>query len=59
MWAAVNGRIFFLNDVLVKHRKHDSNLSPEKHLSFKTIFKIRNYLFVQIITAIYRRTFKK
>jgi glycosyltransferase involved in cell wall biosynthesis len=58
VWAAVNGHIFFLNDVLVKHRKHDSNISPEKHLSFKTIFKIRNYLFVQILTAIYRRALK-
>ncbi|MCP2501618.1 MAG: glycosyltransferase family 2 protein [Deltaproteobacteria bacterium] len=55
VWAAVNGRIFFLNDVLAKHRKHDSNLSPEKHLSYKTIFKFRNYLTLQIIIAIYRR----
>jgi glycosyltransferase involved in cell wall biosynthesis len=55
VWAAVNGRIFFLKDVLVKHRRHDSNLSPEKHLSFRTILSLRSKYILQIITAIYRR----
>lgn len=52
--SAVNGRIFFLNDVLIRHRKHNSNISPEKHLSFKTILWLRGKFILQIITAIYR-----
>jgi glycosyltransferase involved in cell wall biosynthesis len=55
VWAAINGRIFFLHDALVKYRQHDTNLTPKRHLPLKTILKLRIKLILQIFTAIYRR----
>jgi glycosyltransferase involved in cell wall biosynthesis len=55
IWAAINGSVFFLHDILVKHRKHDSNLTPDRHLSIKAIIVSRYKLFIQIVELAYRR----
>lgn len=55
VWAAINGRILFLDDALVKYRLHDSNLSPKKHLPLKTILILRKKLILQIVIAMCRR----
>jgi glycosyltransferase involved in cell wall biosynthesis len=54
-WAAINGHVFFLDKALIKYRRHNSNISPLKRFSFKTILLLRYKLFLQICTAIYRR----
>jgi glycosyltransferase involved in cell wall biosynthesis len=57
VWAAVNGRVLFIEDALVKHRKHHSNITPERRFPFDTILRLRSKYLMQIVTAIYRRIF--
>lgn len=57
VWAAMNGRIFFLRDKLVKYRRHESNVSPQQHFPLTTILKLRFKLTLQICEAIKRRMF--
>jgi hypothetical protein len=54
-WAAVNGKVYFLRDALVKYRKHGLNLTPGAHLSLGTIIGFRCRLILQIFIAIFRR----
>jgi glycosyltransferase involved in cell wall biosynthesis len=55
VWAAVNGQVFFLDEALIKYRRHDSNLSRLKRFPFTTILLLRYKLLLQICTATYRR----
>lgn len=55
VWAAVNGQVFFLDEALIKYRRHDSNLSRLKRFPFTTILLLRYKLLLQICTAMYRR----
>lgn len=55
VWAAVNGHIFFLDEALIKYRRHDSNISRLNRFPFKTILLLRYKMFLQICTATYRR----
>lgn len=55
VWAAVNGCVFFLDEPLIKYRRHDSNTSPLKSFPVQTILLLRYKLFLQICTAIHRR----
>lgn len=55
IWAAVNGQVFFLDEDLIKLRRHESNVSPLRSFPFKTILVFRYKLFLQICMAIYRR----
>ncbi len=57
VWAALNGQIFFLQDKLVKYRKHEFNLTPKQRQSISSILKRRSQLILQIFEAIYRRVF--
>jgi glycosyltransferase involved in cell wall biosynthesis len=55
VWAAVNGHIFFLEEALIKYRRHDANISRLKRFPFATILLLRYKLLLQICTAAYRR----
>jgi glycosyltransferase involved in cell wall biosynthesis len=55
IWAAVNGHVSFLDEALIKYRRHDANISRLKRFPYTTILLLRHKLLLQICTAMYRR----